>query len=244
MTLRELWWGTHEASVDRSRTSLDARPIVLFVLAAAALTLDEYFGHRYFFRELALFPEEWRRGPAWHFFAFGWTCVFRAVVFAGLPAAALLALRGRRLRDHGLSPAGLREHAALVAGAVALTLPLVLFLAKQEVLWMGPSLRVAARTSSGPALWWGLYAAQVVAIELFFRGVLLQATRASLGIHAVVVLAVPYSMMFHKRTLGESLIAIAVAVVWGVVALRARTIWVGVLVQLAATAAAVELWLP
>jgi hypothetical protein len=79
--------------------------------------------------------------------------------------------------------------------------------------------------------YWLLYTAQFVCVELFFRGFLLFPLRPRFGDAAIAVMVVPYAMLHVDKPLAEALGAIAGGAALGWLALRAETIWGGVLVH-------------
>lgn len=81
--------------------------------------------------------------------------------------------------------------------------------------------------------YWLLYSAQFVCVELFFRGFLLFPLRPRFGDAAIAVMVVPYAMLHIGKPLTEALVAIAGGAALAWLALRAETIWGGVLVHVA-----------
>src|SRR5262249_36347821 len=70
----EIWREIHEASIDRERKTLDYRPIVVFLLVAVSLTLQEYYGDRGYFRTLSILPQSIRTGANWELWSYVWWC--------------------------------------------------------------------------------------------------------------------------------------------------------------------------
>lgn len=202
------------------------------ILAAAALllTVQEYQGPRlayeWFAYDLGL-PA--RHG---HLDSFQWWTLWSVAGYLVLPIALVLALPGERLRDYHLLPAGLGRQlqvcAVMLGGALALA-------------WIGERDGWFATTSSygrpGDAFgerwrWWALALAQLVAVEFFFRGFLLQGLRQAFGGNAIFVMAVPYSLVHFGKPLPEAIGAIGLGMALGAVAWRLRSIWPGIAFQL------------
>lgn len=80
---------------------------------------------------------------------------------------------------------------------------------------------------------WALYAMQFVFVEFLFRGFLLFPLRPRLGDAAIAVMIVPYAMLHIGKPPAEALLAIGGGAVLGWLALRAETIWGGVLIHVA-----------
>jgi len=80
-------------------------------------------------------------------------------------------------------------------------------------------------------IWEALYCLQFFALEFFFRGFMLHATKNRLGSMAVFAMAVPYCMIHFQKPFAEAVAAILAGTVLGVLALRTHTIWGGVFIH-------------
>ncbi len=143
-------------------------------------------------------------------FPLPWWTLWSVVGYAAIPLLTVLALPGERLRDYHLTMRGIP--AVVVALAVAL-------------------------------LGWragGLVLAQIVALELFFRGFLLGGSlRRVMGANALFVSVVPFCMVHFNpdRSMWVVFASVGVGLALGWLAMRTRSIWPGVVAQLAALAA-------
>ncbi len=81
--------------------------------------------------------------------------------------------------------------------------------------------------------WECLYATQFFALEFFFRGFLLHATKERLGMLAVPAMLIPYVMIHYTKPAPEAFGAVVAGTVLGVLSLRTGTIWGGVFVHAA-----------
>ncbi len=81
--------------------------------------------------------------------------------------------------------------------------------------------------------YWLLYAAQFVCVEFLFRGFLLFPLRPRLGDAAIPVMIVPYALIHIGKPPAEAVLAIVGGAVLGWLALRAESIWGGVLMHTA-----------
>ena len=79
--------------------------------------------------------------------------------------------------------------------------------------------------------WEFLYLTQFVVLEFFFRGFMLQALRPAVGANAVWIMCVPYLMIHFPKLWLEATGAILFGLFLGILALRSRSIWGGVLVH-------------
>lgn len=77
--------------------------------------------------------------------------------------------------------------------------------------------------------WETIYLFQFACLEFFFRGFLLETLAPRLGAAAIFVMVVPYVMIHFAKPWPEAV----GAVVFGILALRSRSIWGGVIVHMA-----------
>ena len=211
----------------------DWRPLVVLAIAAMAVTIAYYAApsaRAGGFRELPF-----------HLRQLGW----QAVSYIAIPILAILAMPGERLRDYFLSIRGTLTHAKSYAIVFVILLPGLYVLAQlPAVQERFPAYQLAGR-SVGQAtdlatadflVWTGITVARVIAVEFFFRGFLLRSLFRSFGSLAIFVMVVPYTMIFlpPQHTVAEALAAIPVGIVLGTLAMRAKSIWGGVLLHAAA----------
>jgi len=224
----------HEAAIERGRTRLDYRPIVVFLVVAVSLTLQEYVGDRVSFRDLDLLPRTLRTGANWELWSWAWWAGWRVLGFLVLPATVVLLMPGERLRDYGWSLAGFTRHWRLYLLLYVLVLPLCIYMSRtQDFQRIYPFYRSANRSSFDFWSWEVLYAAQFVSLEFFFRGFMLFATKATLGVYSIFAMVVPYCMIHYGKTFAETMAAIVAGTVLGTIALRTRSIWGGIFVHIA-----------
>jgi membrane protease YdiL (CAAX protease family) len=86
------------------------------------------------------------------------------------------------------------------------------------------------------AIWWPLYALQFVAIEAFFRGVLVLGLAQRFGSSAVFIGVVPYMMIHFVKPPAEAAASVIGGVVLGCLALRTRSIVWGMALHVAIAA--------
>ncbi len=75
------------------------------------------------------------------------------------------------------------------------------------------------------------YIIQFIALEFFFRGFLLGACKRQLGSNAIFVMMLPYLMLHFPKLWLEASGALLFGLFLGMLALRSRSIWGGVLVH-------------
>jgi membrane protease YdiL (CAAX protease family) len=89
----------------------------------------------------------------------------------------------------------------------------------------------ASRSWADFLAWECLYLTQFVVLEFFFRGFMLQALRPAVGANAVWIMCVPYLMIHFPKLWLEATGAILFGLFLGILALRSRSIWGGVMVH-------------
>lgn len=223
----------HHELVDRDRRRLDYRPIVVFIVVAVSLTLQEYYGGRRDAQALVdVLPRTLRGQDYWELRTYAWWAGWRVLGFLVIPTVTVLLMPGERLRDYGWSLAGLIKHLPLYLGMYLAVLPLVIWVSSRaDFQHTYPFYRLANRSSFDFWVWEAMYVAQFFSLEFFFRGFMLHACKSTMGIYAIFPMIVPYCMIhFHKPIL-EVLGAIFAGIILGLVALRTRSIWGGIIVH-------------
>jgi membrane protease YdiL (CAAX protease family) len=225
-------WRAIDAETDRTpedagRSSL----VVLAVMATVAvvLTLQEYFGDHQTYRKF--FPN--MRDKYWELGGFVWWSGWRVLGYAVIPMLVVLALPGQRLRDYHLSFRGFFKHLWIYVLLYVLILPGVIAASTTSSFrHTYPFYRMANRSSFDLWAWQGLYALQFVALEVFFRGFILQGLRRAMGANAIFVMIVPYCMIHYGKPLPETCGAILAGVILGTLAMRTKSIWGGALIHI------------
>lgn len=163
-----------------------------------------------------------------HLLAWVAACVVGYVVIP----VVYLRVSGERLADYYLGFRGLGQHLGMYA---ALFLP-----ASILVLWVSywpdfqaiyPFYSLAGRSWVDLIAWELAYGVQFFAIEFFFRAFLLQSLRRSMGVGAILLMVLPYCMIHFTKTPAESVGSIFAGLILGMIAMRGRSIWGGVLLH-------------
>lgn len=76
-----------------------------------------------------------------------------------------------------------------------------------------------------------VYLMQFICVEFFFRGFALFRLESRFGLHAVTLMVIPYALIHVHKPFPEALGAVVAGLVLGMLALRSRSIWPGVLVH-------------
>jgi membrane protease YdiL (CAAX protease family) len=217
------------------------RPIAAAVLGTIVLALQYYYGNAQYYGQqlrtplgnlLAWLAGAPRLSPRWSELAWqGWWGFTRIGGYVAPVLLWKLLFRRDRLRELGLRGAGFLEHLWIYALCVAVMVP-VLHLAQRQPDFGSyyPFYALAGRSWVDFLAWEAIYLGQFFALELFFRGWWIGASR-SLGAPAVFLVAVPYVSIHWGKPYFEAMGALVAGVVLGSLAVRTRSIWAGLLVH-------------
>jgi membrane protease YdiL (CAAX protease family) len=212
------------------RAAYDLLPVVVLVVVAVSLGLQEYFGERQMFYDL--FPEQ-ARGEYGQLKSFAWWSGWRFFGYVVIPVLAILAMPGQRVRDYFISFRGFFRHLPIYVGLYLLVLPVVIIAARTDSFTATyPFYKWSNRSAFDFWTWQALYALQFVSLEFFFRGFMLEGLRRRIGSAAIFVMVVPYTMIHFGKPMAETFGAIIAGVALGTLALRTRSIWGGVLIHI------------
>jgi membrane protease YdiL (CAAX protease family) len=225
----------------RPAGALDGRPMVAAVLGSVVLALQYYHGTPSWFalhvRGPLVAAVSWLAGAPldvarWSDLLWqGWWGFTRIGGYLLPVLVWKLFFRSDRLRDFGLRGKGFREHLWIYALCVAVMVP-VLHLARQQPDFGAyyPFYSLAGRSWADFLAWEAIYLGQFFALELFFRGWWLGASRSA-GPAAIFLIAVPYTAIHLGKPYFEVMGAMVAGVVLGSLAVRTRSIWAGLLVH-------------
>jgi membrane protease YdiL (CAAX protease family) len=225
-------WRAIDAETERDPKhagTLSWQILVILVVVAVSLTLQEYIGDRGQWERW--FPSR-GRDDYYELKGFVWWSGWRVLGYVVIPVVAILAMPGERVRDYHLSFKGFFKHLWIYVLLFGLVLPAVIVASTTpQFRHTYPFYRLANRSQFDLWSWELLYAIQFVSLEIFFRGVLLQGLRRALGSNAIFVMIVPYCMIHYGKPLPETLGAIGAGIILGTVAMRTRSIWGGVMIH-------------
>lgn len=238
------WWRTYvtevvaetEAAAERHRLEVPRvfslrRVAVVLVTAAISLTFISFF--RGPSTLVTLIPSV--AGGNTEFNRLVWWALVSIACYVLIPAVSILAMGGSFAEYGAGRPAGTqswRPYAVLFG----LSVPFILaasFLPGFQAKY--PFYRLAEGESIWPylAVFWVLYILQFVALEFFFRGYMLFGLSPRLGITAVFVMVVPYTMIHFTKPLAEALTAILGGTVLGFLSLKTHSVWWGAALHIA-----------
>ncbi|HVY47061.1 MAG TPA: type II CAAX endopeptidase family protein [Minicystis sp.] len=249
-TWRELDVDAHQQKAEMLASGrYDYRPAAVFVITAAVLTLQEYYGQPRFYEdyirpalrnvELAQLDHPGGLGQLVHLgtygalYAYGFWAATRVAGYVLLPLVAWKILFPKdSLLDMGLRTRGLRSHAWIYGLCLVVVLPAVYLASRSpEFADYYPFYKSCSRSWADLLGWELMYAAQFFALEIFFRGFMLSGLRKSLGSGAIFAMCVPYCMIHYGKPYFETCGAVVAGIALGSLAMKTKSIYSGFFVH-------------
>ena len=168
----------------------------------------------------------------WELCGYLWWTGVLAIGYLLLPALLIRYFFHARIRDYGWQLNQAPQH---WRGYILLLSPILVFIylvsLGEDFVNHYPFYSQASRSWVDLLAWEFLYMAQFICLEFFFRGFMLNALRPAIGANAIWVMCVPYLMIHFPKLWLEATGAILFGLFLGILALRSRSIWGGVLVH-------------
>lgn len=201
----------------------------LYLVAGLVLAVNRYAAWKSF----GWLPEAWTDGlpkPAIRI----WWAWMLVIMYLGPPYLYMRLVLREGWSDFGFSAKGLWQHLPLYFLFFAIVFPLVVVFSGTEHFLETYPLAKWASLSWGTLIAWEIsYALQFVALEFFFRGFLVFGPARILGAWVVPVMGMSYLMLHFQKPFLESMGSIFAGFALGVVALRTRSIYAGMLIHIA-----------
>lgn len=168
----------------------------------------------------------------WNLYCYVWWTSILAIGYVLAPVLLIRLGFKARVRDFGWQ---LNEAPQHWRGYLMLLSPILVFIylvsQGQDFVNHYPFYSEAGRSWFDLLAWEFLYLTQFVCLEFFFRGFILNSLRPAIGANAVWVMCVPYLMIHFPKLWLEATGAILFGLFLGILALRSRSIWGGVVVH-------------
>ena len=143
-----------------------------------------------------------------------------------------LKICGRKISDYYLGWTGFQAHLGVYLLLFIPTSLLVIWVSFwPEFQAIYPFYSLTGRSWFDLIIWEIAYGIQFFALEFFFRAFLLESLRKSIGIASVMLMLIPYCMIHFAKTPAESAGSLVAGFILGMMALRSRSIWGGVLLH-------------
>lgn len=178
------------------------------------------------------YVDQLRNAGVWELCGYVWWTSVQVIGYVLVPALLIRYGFNARVRDFGWQ---LNEAPQHWRGYLLLLSPILVFIylvsLGNDFVNHYPFYSLAGRSPFDFLAWEFLYITQFVCLEFFFRGFILNALRPALGANAVWVMCVPYLMIHFPKLWLEATGAILFGLFLGILALRSRSIWGGVMVH-------------
>lgn len=200
----------------------------LYMVAGLVLAMNEYVADNSY----AWLPFAWTESQpagAEHI----WWAMVQIFSYVVPPVLYLRFVMRRRVGDMGLSINGVIKHLPLYVLFAAVVIPLVVLVSgTPHFLSTYPMAREAAGSWQTLLVWEIVYAVQFVALEFFFRGFMVFGPARILGAWVVPVMTVPYMMIHFQKPYLETTGAVIAGLSLGMVALKTRSIYAGMILHI------------
>ena len=220
------------------------RVVIVLACVSISLLIGHYAKFSSNFNTLLVQIAEWKDLPSEFYYTelnrsglyelctYAWWTLVHAVTYVLLPALTIWFFFKQSVRDFGWK---LNETTDHWKGYILLLSPILVFvylvsLGKDFVVHY-PFYSLASRSWVDFLAWEFLYLTQFICLEFFFRGFMLNALRPALGANAIWIMCVPYLMIHFPKLWLEATGAILFGLFLGILALRSRSIWGGVMVH-------------
>jgi len=174
-----------------------------------------------------------RHSPFAELWTHVWWAAWHLVLFLAVPMGIVKFGLRQPLSAFGWQVGDAGAHWRLYAGIVLFFIVFLSVFAhfSPSFLHYYPFYKLSHRSWLDWLAWEGLYMAQFVALEFFFRGFILQGLRVPMGSSAIAVMVVPYTMIHLPKLWPEAMGAILFGVLLGVLAIRSRSILGGLAIH-------------
>lgn len=227
-----------------SRPAALRRVFVTLASVSLCLLILHYTKNSYLLYDLLEALARWQGESADHYtrglrdspwerlIGYGWWTGWHLICFLLIPWGVIRFVWRERLADFGWRWGTTHRH---WRGYLLLLSPILVFvfIASQGEAFVEhyPFYPQAGRSWLDLLAWQLLYMSQFVVLEFFFRGYVLRALQPAVGANAVWIMCVPYMMIHLPKLWPEATGAILFGLFLGILALRSRSIWGGVLVH-------------
>lgn len=220
------------------------RVVIVLACVCISLLLDHYAKFSDNFYDLLQLVSKWKNLPENYYrqqlvatgwaelYEYGWWTGIHFISYVMLPVFCIHYCFKQRVRDFGWQINQTLQH---WRGYLLLLSPILVFVylvsLGKDFVDHYPFYKLAGRSWADFLAWEFLYICQFIFLEFFFRGFVVNALRPAVGANAVWIMCVPYLMIHFPKLWLEASGAIFFGLFLGILALRSRSIWGGVLVH-------------
>lgn len=234
----ELWLADPPTRQDHTRT------LIILLWTALGLAIVQYWGNPLFvvgvlqtcgFEDAAnRFGTYMNSGFDSRLHALCWWAGMIIFVYTIVPTILTLFVFKMKLRDMGLTFRNSMQGWPLYVIMLAVMIPLVAYFSGTESFQSRyPFYKPVQGEELWPnfIIWECVYFVQFVSLEFFFRGFITLGTRKSFGYMSIFVMMVPYCMIHFGKPMPETIGAIIAGIVLGTLALKSRSVVLGILIH-------------
>lgn len=216
---------------------MDWRTTLVLLVTPALLTVFFYFGRPSYFNSAL---REWAAtiyGWEYEYFEllpYVYWMIACMIIRVIIPIFLIVLVMRERPSDYGFRIRGSVRHIPIYFLLYVAILPLLYWASTQAS--FQDKYPFYQNAVLGGWHFWGyeaLYFIQFFALEAFFRGFLLFGLARRFGYYSVVIMTIPYCMIHFNKPLSETLGAIFAGMLLGVLALRSKSFYWGVLLHFA-----------
>lgn len=243
--IRSIWNTENELWLASPPTKQDHRRSVIILLwTALGLAIAEYWGNPHFVIAVLrswnlndLANSSWRymyQGVDARLHNLCWWSGTLITVYFVVPALITTLVFRMKLSDMGLRISGAWKGWPLYVIMLGIMLPLVWYFSSTASFQSRyPFYKLLPGEVMWPNffLWELMYFIQFASLEFFFRGFITLGTRKSFGFMSVFVMMVPYCMIHFGKPMPETIGAIVAGLVLGTLALKSRSVLLGILIH-------------
>lgn len=214
------------ARVRAALADIDRQTAFVLIAAGLLVILQDALGSRRVFQDEfgQFFPDSWRAFMGW-----AWWFGIQGITGFILPAAALLFIFRRRPAHIGLGPGDWR----FGLGVAAFYLPAVVvatwFLSDSPAFQANyPHYQPASSDWQIFVLYELIFLMYWIGWEYLWRGFVLFGTAHTLGLYAIFVQAVPFTILHLDKPLPEAVLSLVGGIALGALVWRCRSFWIAV----------------
>jgi membrane protease YdiL (CAAX protease family) len=163
-----------------------------------------------------------------------WWAILIISIYFVIPASIILLVFREKLSDYGLRLGQAFKDIRIYFFMLCVMIPLVLFFSGTKSFQSRyPFYDLQPGESMFPdfIIWECLYFLQFFSLEFFFRGFMLHGLKQRFGFYSVFVMIIPYCMIHFGKPMPETIAAIIAGIVLGVLSLKSRSVYLGVLIH-------------
>ncbi len=246
--IKKLFAGTfhreeNELQLNPPAKGFDTRTLVILVWTALGLTIIKYYGDPIFFAGvletwgLKGFSENlkhWADSGNAALHHLGWWVGTMLFVYLLVPVLLIKLLFKEQLSDYGWQMKGAFKDWWLYVVMLIVMLPLVIYFSstpsfQSRYPFYDPSHDKTLVPNF--LIWEIMYFAQFIGLEFFFRGFVNLGLRKRFGFYSIFIMTVPYCMIHFGKPMPETIGAIAAGLVLGTLAMKSRSIFMGILIH-------------